>query len=86
MEMRRDKKRNPLRIGLATGICVGAFVGYLVMPPLSQSSWLDLAEGVVHCLGITLILGLLIPVLLGDITLSKPKSEQVGDGDAEEAV
>ena len=86
MEMRRGKKRNLVRIGLATGICVGAFVGYLVMPPLSQCSWLDLAEGIVHCFGITLILGLLIPVFLGDISLSKTKSEQGGDGDAEETV
>jgi hypothetical protein len=74
MEISRSNTGNLLLTGLVMGICVGAFVGFLVIPSLSQCSWLDYSEGFVHCLSITLILGLLIPFLVGDVRRSKEKA------------
>jgi len=80
LEFRRRRSESPFPFSLGIGLCVGVFVGIMVIPPLPECSLLDCTEGFVHCLAITLTMGLLIPVLLGDLSWSKLQSEQDAAG------
>lgn len=71
LEWRRRNGKSFFLISFGLGACMGLCVGLLVIPPLAECSLSDFVEGGLHCLGVTLVVGLLVPMLLGNMRVTK---------------